>query len=93
MSTATEARSFPELAAALNGLPARFHVLTEPPAGAVSLAKLRDDEAAVRDLVARHAAVRGFDDVAWSRATQRGQVAASLTVQGIAMRLGGGVVG
>jgi len=89
MSAATDARSFAELTAALNALPARFHVLTDAPAGSVSLATLRDGTGAARDLIERHAAVRGFDDVAWSRANQRGQTAASLTVQGITMRLAG----
>lgn len=81
-------RTFAEVVDALNALPARFHLATEPPPGAVSLAALADPDVA-RGLIEQHAVVRRLGDVAWARAAQPGQVASSLTVQGIAMRLGG----
>ena len=84
-------RSVTEVVDTLRALPARFHIETEVPSGSVSLASLADVEV-TRRLVEHVAESRGLDSVPWPRASHAGQVAASLTVQGIAMRLGGAVL-
>jgi ferric iron reductase protein FhuF len=78
-------------AAQLASLPPRFHVATTPSPGAVSLAALADP-AVARTLVMRHHAARRLDQHPWRKPTVPTQIAASLTVQGIAMRLGGSVL-
>lgn len=77
--------------AQLTTLPPRFHLGATATASSVSLAALADP-AVARALVLRHRAARRLDQHAWSKATLPTQIAASLTVQGIAMRLGGSVL-
>lgn len=79
------------LAGALALMPPRFHLGLEPGPGAVSLASLHDPANAVA-LMDRHLQQRGLDTVAWSKPSLPGQIAASLTVQGIAMHLLGSVL-
>lgn len=83
---------FARLAGSMATLPARFHFATEPSPTAISLAAMDDPEAA-RELIAQHRRVRGLDAHTWSKPAIPDQVSASLTVQGIAMRVGGVALG
>ena len=67
---------FSALCAALNAMPARFHLSDRPPAGSVSFAALRDP------IVASGL----IESVCAARGTTNRQIGASLLVQGIAMR-------
>lgn len=90
MSTASDP-TFTEVVDALGALPPRFHVGRTPSPTATTLASLADPGVA-RALVVRHRAARRLDQHSWHKPTLPAQIAASLTVQGIAMRLGGSVL-
>lgn len=74
------------LSGALSTMVPRFHLATMPPDGAVPLSRLSDPEVC-RALVADHRAARALDDAGIAKTKVVDQIAASLTVQGLAMHL------
>lgn len=84
--TAPTTTTLTGLSTALSTMVPRFHLTTTPPDGATSLSRLTDP-AVCRALVDDHRAARSLDDAGITKAKLVDQIAASLTVQGIAMHL------